>query len=309
MLISRQCIIVAVGVLGGAAFALGATDVPFEYHRGEILLSAQVGETGPWVMMLDTGTDPSALDQRVAQAAHLDMVAADGAVEGSGSGGGEVEVQATHVPRWQVGTLEAVNVETAVLDLGPIGASLGRQLDGIVGRSFLEGRIVQIDYPARHVRFLDAWPAEMAEPSDTPAESVVLPFEYQDGMILVPVKINGVTVRGLIDTGSNGVFKLTPAAIRQLDLEAAAEAGESSTSTGYRGRAQNRTGSLARVQVGSFEIANPAVVFFGEGMGHDDTVWQVNVGNRFLERYVVTIDYPGRRIRLTAAPAAGPEPE
>lgn len=293
------------GFVGGSVVLRGAsTEVPFDYVRGEILVSVRVGETGPWTMMLDTGTDPSALDLRVARAAGLTLEVPDGGVEGSGTV--EVQVWATSIPRVTVGGVEAASIESAVLDLSALGGQLGRPIDGVLGRSFLDGRVVRIDYPARRVRFAEA-EADPAVPSATLGEAgpaVVLPLDIVEGMLLLPVQVNGQPARGLLDTGSNGFFKLTPAAVARLHLAEAAAEGTATESTGYRGVARNRTGTVGNIALGTAEFPAPRVVFFGEGSGHDEELWEVNVGNRALERFVVTIDYVHRQLVLVAAEAA-----
>jgi Aspartyl protease len=42
-------------------------EVPFEFHHNEIILQVRVGGKGPFNMMLDTGTDPSAVDLATAR--------------------------------------------------------------------------------------------------------------------------------------------------------------------------------------------------------------------------------------------------
>ncbi|HEV7701020.1 MAG TPA: hypothetical protein VGO43_12375 [Pyrinomonadaceae bacterium] len=69
-----------------------------------------------------------------------------------------------------------------------------------------------------------------------------------------------------------------------------------STSVGYNGAFENREGTLTSLTIGSITVSKPAVLFFGKGTGHDDVPWDVNIGNVFLKDYVLTIDYPGKKL-------------
>ena len=64
-----------------------------------------------------------------------------------------------HIPLLVLGNLEIRNLATGVVDISPLSERLGRDLDGILGHSLLEGRIVRIDFPGRQLAFLDALPS------------------------------------------------------------------------------------------------------------------------------------------------------
>jgi len=49
-----------------------------------------------------------------------------------------------HIPLLVLGNLEIRNLATGVVDISPLSERLGRDLDGILGHSLLEGRIVRI---------------------------------------------------------------------------------------------------------------------------------------------------------------------
>ena len=206
----------------GAAYSLNLpagmiTEVPFDYHRGEILVSVRIGETGPWTMMVDTGTDPSVISPRVAETAGIDLHPAEGEVEGGGTE--TIEVMEASIPLLVLGKLEVRNLATAVLDLSALAERLERDLDGILGHSLLEGRIVRIDFPNRRFAFLDRPPAGREPTSSDSPLALLSPFVYEDGVLIDAVTINNVPGRGLIDTGSNGLFKLAPAAVATFGLE------------------------------------------------------------------------------------------
>ena len=53
----------------------GTADVPIELYRDEILVEVRLQDRGPYLAVLDTGTDPSALDLETAKILGLTLPA------------------------------------------------------------------------------------------------------------------------------------------------------------------------------------------------------------------------------------------
>src|SRR5262249_21090395 len=62
-----------------------AIEVPFEFYRNQIIVHAAVNGQGPYNMLLDTGTDPSAIDLATARAIGLKLPATGHPVSGGGT--------------------------------------------------------------------------------------------------------------------------------------------------------------------------------------------------------------------------------
>jgi len=125
-------------------------EIPFDFYRNEIILQVKVNGNGPFNMMLDTGTDPAAVDLTTAKELGLKLQSLGARASG---GGTEARViYGTRLPVLDVGPLTVKNIETVALDLSKMGERLGKPLHGVLGHSFLNGRIVQIDYANRMLR-------------------------------------------------------------------------------------------------------------------------------------------------------------
>lgn len=269
----------------------GVVEVPFDFFHNEILIQALIDGKGPFVMLVDTGTDPSAIDVATAQSIGLKLSSS-----GRKSSGGGTETNLAYKCKFSevvIDGLTAKNVDSAAIDLTKISQSLSRHIDGIFGHSLLNHRIVQIDYINKKLRFFE----KMPDPIDA-AVSAELPFRYDNDPLIDGVLVNGKTVTANLDTGSSGSFQLSPKAVIDLGLGESASNGEIRTSVGYNGGFQNREGKLQNVKIGNISVDNAPVLFFGLGTGHDRVPWSLNIGNVFLSAYIVTIDYRGKRIRL-----------
>ena len=175
---------------------------------------------------------------------------------------------------------------------------MGKPIHGALGHSLLNDRIVQIDYPRRVIRFYSKSPFSKAANRPNTPKRTVLPFRYADNVLIDEVYVDGKKVVANLDTGSDGTFKLTPAAVSYLGLEEEAGRAQVSASVGYNGESSNREGRVGNVTVGGISVDAPTVIFFGKGTGRDKKAWGVNIGNAFLKDFVVTVDYRSRSITL-----------
>ena len=271
-------------------------EVPFNFYKNEIILPVKINADVTVSMMLDTGADPSAIDLATAKVVglKLDQIGRPG----SGGGSGVKLTYATKLPLLEIGELVAKDIEAVAIDLSLISQRLGMPIHGVLGHSLLNGRIVQIDYPKRIVRFLSTSPSRTLTSGPNTQQRTVLKFRYEENVLIDDVTVNGKKLVGNLDTGSDGTFKLTPPAVSYLGLEGQYSKAPISPSVGYIGVAQNREGQLGNVTVGAISVDGPPVIFFGKGSGRDKKAWGINIGNEFLKDYVVTIDYRKKLITL-----------
>ena len=271
-----------------------AIEIPFEFHKNEIILQVSVNGKGPFNMMLDTGTDPSVVD--LATAKELGLKLHPLRKEISGGGTDSNVTYYTQFPLVQFGGLTAKKVDTVAVDLSKISQRLGKPLHGVLGHSLLNGRVVQIDYPNHVVRFLARSPLSKSTEHANTAKRTVMPLRYVDNVLIDDVSVNGKKMVGNLDTGSSGRFNLTPAAVSYLGMDEEVRRAPVSTDVGYKGASENRKGKLRNVTISGISIDEPDVIFFGKGTGRDKKPWGINIGNVFLKDFVVTIDYKRKLI-------------
>jgi len=290
-------VVLSFGICSG--FAATTKDevvqIPFTLDADNIFVQVKVGGRGPFTMMLDTDSDPSAVDLPFAKSIDLKLRPVGGDVSGGGTG--RPQVYLTKLQAVELGGLAVNQVNALAIDLSAIRSELQKDVQGILGNNFLAGRVVQIDYRKGVLRFYRSSPV----PTNANSSRETFPFKFDEdasSIVLEGAAVNGKKILATIDTGSNGSFKLTPAAVESLGLTEVAANGKAANSVGYKGSAQNTSGTLDVISVGSIEIKMPEVVFFGKGSGRDQRPWGLNIGNAFLKNYILTIDYPKKLITL-----------
>ena len=290
----RHCtVLAAFTIFLSTALAAAQTpiaEVPFEFIHNQVVLQIRIAGRGPFNILLDTDTDPSAID--LATARELGLKLKGQGRQGTGGGTDVNLAYETKLPLVEVGSITAKDVYAAAISLTKTSDRMGRPVHGVLGYSFLQGRIVQIDYPASRVRFYAASPFP-AKAQGT-SSRFVIPFHYDNDMLIDDVYINGQKVRATLDTGSSGLFALTPAAIKMLGLENVALKTDARTSVGYNGEYKTRSGVLKTIRIGPITLDSAESTFWLPGTGHDHAKFQVNIGNLFFRDYVVTFDFRGK---------------
>ena len=288
------CLLITISSFAQEKSKQQVVEVPFDFYRNEIILQVKVAGKGPFNMMLDTGTDPSAID--VATAKEIGLKLQPLGKMGSGGGTDVNLAYYTKMPLIEAGDFTVKNVETLAISLSKMSERLGKPLHGVLGHSVLNRRVVQIDYSNRVVRFYSQPLFSKATNQSNTAKRTVLSFRYSDNVLLDDVFVNGKKVVANLDTGSSGSFNLTPAAVSYLGLDEEVKQGRVSMDVGFNGAAENREGKVSNVTVGGISVDAPAVIFFGKGAGRDNKPWGINIGNVFLKDFVVTIDYRSKLV-------------
>lgn len=271
----------------------GMIDIPIDLSNGVPLLEVEIAGQGPFTMLLDTGVTPSAMDITTAQRIGLE-VSKEAAGEASGSGDLEsVPVYRSEIRGLRIGGKDFGKVTSLAIDLRGIGKSLGKELHGILGDSFLQGRIIEIDYPRRRLRIYDELPAA---PKGLYWETE-LKLREGDIMPIIELYVDGEPVNATLDTGSSNSLTLFPPGYRKLGLEDAAREGIKSTVTGARGSSSISIGRVESIELGPFTCTE-TTVFFAE-RGASDKTRDGNFGGRLLNEFILLLDYKGKLIRVS----------
>jgi predicted aspartyl protease len=268
-------------------------EIPFEFVHNQIVVKVKVGGKGPFNMLVDTNTDPSAID--VATARELGLALGDKGFPVTGGGTEVNTAYLTRLPSVELGSLVIKDVAAATVNLSKISERIGGPIQGILGFSFLKDRIIQIDYPNLKLRFFAESPYPRIQFSANTVNTIAFPFKREDGEVMIDsVYVNNEKMRAALDTGSSDSFSLTPEAVALLNLEDQAQAGEASTSVGYNGEHESKQGILKSVRLGRISVESVRADFWLPKTGHDNKKFQVNIGNGFFQDFVMTFDFKNK---------------
>ncbi len=257
-------------------------ELPAAFHDGLVYLRVSVNGAEPVWMNLDNGTSPSAISLDYARSLGLKLDKAAG--WGTGIGHKPVEFFNTSAQVTAGSGTRRIDFAASRLD-GMMGPD-GRPLAGVLGHSFLKGRILVVDYPQSRV-----WFTSRLEPCGCD-----LAMGEDFNIPTVPVTVAGRRMTALIDSGGMYELLVTPAGIRAAGLQAYAEAAKPRTSYGYAGAQTVRVGKAPDVTVGSIRRHNPSAVY--GAFGTSPLKSQAALGAMFLKDYRVTLNYRGRKVRL-----------
>ncbi|HSR52554.1 MAG TPA: aspartyl protease family protein [Acidobacteriota bacterium] len=255
-----------------------AYEIPFQIRSGRVHFEARVNGAGPYNFMFDTGAEGMGrADTRLVQELSLPY-------EGRGvndDGVNRSTIDLVRIQSLSIGSLSRGDFIVSSRDYNR-SERAGGLLHGIVGRGFVEGFLVIISYPTnRMLLYRDA--------SLRPEAEGVLTYT---GGYRAPVKAGDLEFLARIDTGSSLTM--------HFPLEAADLLGVSDLrSVGIGSRANTEfqllAGTIRRpIGVGSVQVEELEVLFSAKAR-------MVNVGGRFLSRFVLVLDPRNKRLALVGS--------
>ena len=128
-----------------ATLSPGRAKVKFRLAGGAqplILLPVEVNGEGPFEFILDTGAGTSLLSSELGQKLGIKIL---GSKEGQ-SAGGAVSVSLAKVSSLAVASAKLDNVDVGLVDLSPIGKTVGAKIDGDLGYNFLKHFRITLDF-------------------------------------------------------------------------------------------------------------------------------------------------------------------
>ncbi len=272
--------------------------VPFDLVREVPIVRGSMNGAGPYNFILDTGANPSAVDLGAARAAGV-FVDESRAGEAAGAGSGRVPIFAARIDQLKVGDYAIDSLDAVAVDLSAIAQRLGLPLHGVLGYSFLAGRVVQIDYPRRTISFLEPGyrgPRASAASSD---RQVTLRFEFPEDEtipLLATFQVNGHALPVTLDTGSSLTLEVSPADAAAVGLRQSAAAEDSTTAVGARGDVTLTSVMADSIGIGSLRVKD--VVVYVSPRLSEASYRHGNLGNGFLKHFVLTLDYSLKELTL-----------
>ncbi|NTW02490.1 MAG: hypothetical protein HGA19_14620 [Oscillochloris sp.] len=267
--------------------ASGEAELPLLFDPAVLRCTAAGPGGNPLTVLLDTGTDPSAIDLGLAR--RLGMRLGDFAL-GSDAASDSVPFTETVLPWLRLGDL-------TIRDLYAVAMDLSRapfKVDLVLGYNVLSNLNLTINYTDRSLslRHPDI------EPISPSLAGTTLPLRFVDHFpaltdlhVICPTYSLHLPM-ATIDTGSNGGLTLghdlaiCAGIYREID-HAIANQGK-----GFTSEATVLTGAYADLQLGPFALRDVEIDAPIAGPGDLGRAGRANLGNRLLSRFGrLTLDY------------------
>jgi len=188
----------------GGPRTLSRVEVRFRLYRNYlIVVQGNLGYLEDLNFLIDTGANPTAVDQKIAkklglkgQSKKLELLDRNVLVEGA------------ELPTLQLGPIRAESLPGVVQDLSPVEQNIGVRIDAIVGLGILSAESFMIDYETKKIIFGDINPLPFAVPFHTPPPTLTVQLRFGDQA--VPL---------LLDTGAKDLLLFEcnlPGQVREL---------------------------------------------------------------------------------------------
>jgi hypothetical protein len=274
----------------------GITTLPLVAPE-ELICCLAAGPGGhPLRVLLDTGTDPSAVDAGLARRLALRT---GGSGVGQGAASDEVPFTEAVLPWLRLGDLIIRDLFAPALDL----SGLPFQVDVVLGYNVLRQLALRIDYSQRQLTL--AHPDLGVAPERQGLTIPMVFFEHFPALNDLEVDDCRIPL-ATIDTGSNGALTVGPDLAEALGLLPGADGVRPAQGAGFGGGDEVIRRRCRRLRIGPFVVGGVDLdARLGAG-GDLARAGRANIGNRLLSCFAaVSLDY-GRRA-LTLEPTKSPE--
>lgn len=272
--------------------------IPFEFVTRHIMIKVKINNSAALSFILDTGDKVAIVDLGQAKSLGLTL---QGEVRVGGAGAGVLTGSMVRDASVSVVGLEGSKQPVVLaLPLDGLEPRFGHDIDGIIGGEFIKQYVVEIDYPARVLRFHDK------DKFTYSGTGEIIPMRLNSGghpVIDADVTVTGrpaIKGRFLIDVGSGGSLALHRPFVEKEHLPLPDQKTiRAIGGGGAGGKVTGRLGRIAELRIGKFQIDNPTTLFSEDKSGaFASSEMQGNIGAQILSKFKVFLDYGRDRIIL-----------
>ncbi len=242
--------------------------------EGKPRVSVTINGKGPFQLIFDTGASGSLIAQSVFEQLGLPAL---GEARMGRPGGEAVPATVTRIERLNMGGVTIEGLTVLAADLSGLSG-----IAGVLSPGALKGMLVTFDHSRKQIR---------VEAGSLPAPDGQTTFEWPatERLPTVPITIGDVEIPAHLDTGAPGGLKLPQLWSDSLELDGPLTRIASARTVG--GVIEQQVGKLRTVpRLGAYELSRDVVFQSGVPIA--------NLGVDVLRRFVVTLDWGARRLRL-----------
>jgi predicted aspartyl protease len=252
-----------------------AITLPLHLYRGYlVVVEGSIGSLHKRNLLVDTGANPSVLDQRIAH--ELALVERAATVNLSNQ---RLQTKSAVLPSLQLGPIHVESVPVLAQDLSFLEKAMGCRVDALIGLDILGKTSFRIDYRSNQILF---GPIEDARFS--------VPFESGPPFVTVRMELQNRDVHLLIDTGGPGLTLFRGAL---HDLNGLENLG-SNTGINLGGQFQRKRVRVSKIALGQ-EKLNPQTVFIVDDQPDSGRDFDGLLGPRALQFREIGFDFEHQR--------------
>ena len=301
----RSLLALIVCAIAAAPTAAPPVTIPFELATRHVVVQLTINKSRPLSFVLDTGANVAIVQTDVAKELGLTL---EGTVNVGGAGASKAVGSRVKNATWSLVGLESVKQPvTLALPLSQLSSGLGRDIDGIIGGEFIKQFVVELDYQARTLTLHD--PKTFAY--NGRGETLPLEFNSDAHPVLratvTPVGGKPLEHRFILDIGAGSALTLHSPFVKEHNLIATApQTVRAIGMAGAGGKTVGRLGRVQSLQMGSFTVKEPPVVFSEDTAGAFANERQGgNIGAQIMMRFRTFFDYGRKRLILEPSPTFG----
>jgi predicted aspartyl protease len=275
-----------------------AAEIPISTAFGFVSAPATINDR-PATLLVDTGSERSLVTPAAMGSYHL-REDPHRTTTIQGIGGGFTAHDAV-LKSFGIGGLELLDQRASVGAL-PTARGISVQADGLLGADWLRDFDVEIDLPHKVMSLYRVTGCSGDYLPWAGAKTSVIAQVYRQGLILLPVEIDGHPVTAVLDRGANGSL-ITEAAAERFGLEASALTRDGSgRSSGVDGAVTpTHRHQFAQMKIGGAVYATPTLSVGAVRLPVGDML----LGADWMRRNRVWVSYATRHVFFQpAAPSA-----
>ena len=284
--------------------ASASDPIPFDFVRNQIVLKVHVRASGPYHFILDTGSALSVLDYQLARRLGLPVYRTIFKANTVGENK-DIIIKRTFIPHLKVGACASWKLWAYLVSLRELSRKLDMEIHGIIGYNFFKDKVVQINYLDQTVRFMDPSEYQLPVNSESSAQyqTITIPMFFAKNHVMPiihNVRINGTAIRASIDTGSSLSLVLFPPAIKKAGIKPDPNRWTFDHIHGLAGKAPVYRGLIEQLRIDEITLENAEVILAANWGQHAKIEKRdASIGNDLLKFFIVTLDYPRKRLILT----------
>ena len=277
-----------------------SVEVPFEYKDHQIFITGTLEDHKNLTFLFDTGASAPVIDR--ALDFHGYKLADTTIQEAEGS----TSAETIWISDMMVGAVtnqaHVHNLAVLVTDLSQISRVLGRKVDGIIGIPFCAGFVTEIDYEKHVLHFYNPRTYSIAQRVGDNLHSFVfnvtpMNVKRPSSTLLISGQLHDkYDYDFLFDTGFGGYLSVAHAAAQESGLIKEETPRVASVSYGVTRSFKSEKIRASFLMLGSINLSGLVIAV---DYRNNDVIGQTGIiGNRLLQNYRVTLDYPHKKLLL-----------